>query len=394
MFREAVNIRCAVESLGTCVRLRKYVAMVLLSCASAAAFAQSASSPWAGEWGIFKRVPSTDVRRLEGQGLSISDCTEQHCTFTILVENKVGHGNATGLLQVYSDTEAVAHLLSGNKEYCSLRMVLDPAQPSINVRRDTGDCSYFETPGVTFVQRYALHARKGFVFYDTAACFAADDPAMLTLCTSKELSEQQSKWQLLFYEVADLGDQRSGLAENLQEQAVQDTLMQNCDNAGQVAGCLTDGFAQSTKELEARQSAWLEEVTAPGDPGKAAQAAAAIAGNYRHSFPNGDGQGDNFFSTDTLKITDLPHHAIHYSLELQFFNGHECSLEGTAIYRRAGFFVDQQKTAEPKFPLCVLEILTDENGVKFADPTGACKMMSCGQRGGYDGAQFLFTDRQ
>jgi hypothetical protein len=376
------------------VRLRECFTVVLISGASAVAFAQSGSSPWAGEWGIFKQMPSTDVRRYEGRGLSISECAEQHCAFSVLVENKVGHGNATGLLQVYSGTEAVAHLLSGNKEYCSLRMTLDPRQPAINVQQDAGDCSYFETPGATFVQSYALHARDSYVFYDTTACFAAVDPAMLTLCTSKELSEQQTKWQLLFYKVADLGEQRSGLAEGVQKQAAQDGLMQNCDSAGQIAKCLRDGFAQSTKELEARQAAWLEGVTAPGDPGKAAEAAAAIVGSYQRSFPNGDVQGADFLSTDTLKVTELANNAIHYSLELQFYNGHECSLEGTANYRRAGFFVDQQKTDQPKFPLCVFEILPDENGVKFRDPTGACKMMSCGERGGYNGAQFSFKDRR
>ena len=376
------------------MRLRECFTVALISCASAVAFAQSASSPWAGEWGIFKQMPSTDVRRFEGHGLSISDCAEQHCAFSVLVQNKAGQGSATGFLQVYSDTEAVAHLLSEKMEHCSLRLTLDPTHSSISVQQDAGDCSYFQTPGATFVQSYALHARVRYVSYDTAACFAAVDPALLTLCTSQELSEQQSKWQLLFYEGADLDDQRSGLTEMVKEQAAQDSLMQNCDRAGHVAECLTAGFAQSAKELEARQAAWLEEVTAPGDPGKAAQAAAAIAGNYQRSFPNGDVQGDNFLSTDTLRITDLPHNAIHYTLELQFYNGHECSLEGTANYRRAGFFVDQQKTDQPKFPLCVFEILPDENGVKFADPTGACKMMSCGERGGYNGAQFSFKDRR
>ena len=360
----------------------------------AVACAQSASSPWTGEWGTFKQTPSADVRRFEGHGLSISDCAEQHCAFSVLVENKIGHGNATGFLQVYSGTEAVAHLLSGKKEYCSLRLTLNPTQSSITVGQDAGDCSYFETPGASFVQTYPLHAREGYVASDTAACFAADEPALLAICTSKELSEQQSKWQLLFYEVADLGEQRSGLAEMTQLQAAQDSLLRSCNGAGQVADCLTAGFAQSTKELKARQAAWLEGVTAAGDPGEAAQAAAAIAGSYRHSSPNSDVQGNDFLSTDTLEITELPNAAIHYSLELQFYNGHACSLEGTATYRRAGFFVDQRQTDQPKFPLCVFEILHGEDGVKFADPTGACRMMSCGARGGYNGAQFSFKDRR
>jgi hypothetical protein len=96
------------EDLEAGVRLRECFAVLLISYTSARAYAQSASSPWAGEWGIFKQTPSTDVRRFEGHGLSISDCAEQHCASSVLVENKVGHGNATGVLQVHSDTEAVA----------------------------------------------------------------------------------------------------------------------------------------------------------------------------------------------------------------------------------------------------------------------------------------------
>jgi hypothetical protein len=376
------------------VRLRECFVVLSMLHGSAIACVQSDSSPWSGEWGTFEQTSSTNVRQFKGHGLSISDCAEQHCAFSVLVENKVGQGNASGFLQVYSSTEAVAHLLSGKKEYCSLRLTLNPTQSSITVGPDAGDCSDFETPGASFVQTYPLHGREHYVASDTPACFATDEPALLALCTSKELSEQQSKWQQLFYEIADLGEQRNGLAELPQEQAAQDSLLQSCNNAGQVADCLTAGFAQSTKELKARKAAWLEGVTAPGNPGKAAQAAAVIAGSYRHSFPSGDVQGNNFLATDTLEITELPNHAVHYSLELQFYNGHECSLEGTATYKSAGFFVDQQMTDEPKFPLCVFEILPEEDGVKFADPTGACRMTSCGARGGYNGAQFSFKDRR
>ena len=135
-------------------------------------------------------------------------------------------------------------------------------------------------------------------------------------------------------------------------------------------------------------------MTAPGDPGNAAKTAAAIAGKYRHSFPNSDVQGDNFLSADTLAIKMLPNQAIAYDVELEFYNGHECSLKGTATYRRAGFFVDQQKTGEPASPLCVFEIRPQDDGVQLLDPTGACKRISCGERGGYNGAHFRFRDRR
>jgi hypothetical protein len=78
------------------VRLRECFVVVLMLCTGVVACAQSAFSPWTGEWGTFKQTPSIDVRRFEGHGLSIGDCAEQHCAFSVLVEKKIGHGKATG----------------------------------------------------------------------------------------------------------------------------------------------------------------------------------------------------------------------------------------------------------------------------------------------------------
>lgn len=356
--------------------------------------AQAASSPWAGEWGQFKQVPSTSNRRFEGHGLSIHDCVNRSCAFTILVENKTSHAGATGFLQLESRTEAIAHLVEGKKEYCSLQIALDADQPSIAVRQENGGCSYFETPGANFVETYPLHTRVRYYGWDVAGCFAATDGAKIAVCNSRILSAQQSSWQKLFLAVTDDLQTSSGLADWAQEQSAQDSLMQSCEGAAHVVECLTTAFANSARELDHRKAVWLKEVTAPGDRATAIQKAAMIAGSYRYSFPSGDVYGNHYQATDTLNIEALHNGVVHFAVDLSFYNGHACSLKGRATYRHAGYFVYQQATGEPRFPLCIFEILPEKDGVKLVDPTGACKMVSCGERGGYNGAYFPFKDRR
>ncbi len=87
--------------------------------------------------------------------------------------------------------------------------------------------------------------------------------------------------------------------------------------------------------------------------------ATKIAGQYRHRFPNGDVESDKFISTDTLIFRPVGAVSIHFDVELNFYDGHECSL----------------------------------SGVKFRDITGGCKLSYCGERGGWDGERITFKER-
>ena len=103
---------------------------------------------------------------------------------------------------------------------------------------------------------------------------------------------------------------------------------------------------------------------------------------------------------DRLTITPVSQNSIHFDLHLEFYNGHECGLEGGALYRKDGSFVFEANpaTAVKGWPACHLAITPTPTGITLQDLLGpdlnnGCKMMSCGERGGYNGAGFKFTDR-
>ncbi len=164
-----------------------------------------------------------------------------------------------------------------------------------------------------------------------------------------------------------------------------------CDRDSQPASCLANCFRQSTQALKARKSAWQAEVTEPGDRQEALEKIAAIASSYRHPFTEGDVEGNTYDVTNELDVEKVLGTSIHYSLMLYFFNGHECSREGVASYKRNGTFVDAAEGASEK--KCVFELVPTAEGLKFADPTGICKLDSCGERGGYNGTSFLSSER-
>jgi len=136
---------------------------------------------------------------------------------------------------------------------------------------------------------------------------------------------------------------------------------------------------------------WRAALTEPGDADEAKRAIEGIVGIYRHSFANGDVQGDKIQSTNTLEIKRISNISIHVDVHLEFYNGHECSHEGVLSYRRAGFFAEHVQDNQDK--VCVLEVLPTATGVEIEDPTGMCKLSDCGMRGGYNGATFSSQER-
>lgn len=131
-----------------------------------------------------------------------------------------------------------------------------------------------------------------------------------------------------------------------------------------------------------------------GDPAEGGRLARKIAGSYRHAFQNGDVQGHSYRSIDRLVIEPVGAASIHFDADLNFSNGHVCSLSGGALYRQNGSFVfdDDPENQHLDQQLCRLAIEPAANGVKFHDLTGGCQLY-CGTRGSWDGAGFTFAQR-
>jgi hypothetical protein len=77
--------------------------------------------------------------------------------------------------------------------------------------------------------------------------------------------------------------------------------------------------------------------------------------------------------------------------DLQFYNGHTCTISGIA-HVEGDKLVYRAKDADMKG--CVLTLSRKGKQIVFGDETGACKEVTCGVRGSYDGDGFDVASRR
>ncbi|MFL5140272.1 MAG: hypothetical protein ACJ8C9_16680 [Microvirga sp.] len=124
---------------------------------------------------------------------------------------------------------------------------------------------------------------------------------------------------------------------------------------------------------------------APVDIGK-------LEGVYRRSFRNGDISGAKFTSTDVLEILAVEKGRAYFRTELNFFNGHLCSLSGIAEAEKAAL-VYREDTGGPDHA-CVLRLVPGGGRIRFEDVGGLCAKESCGARGWYNQSSFKTAARR
>ena len=364
---------------------------------TAFARSQQPSSAWVGEWGSF----TDDAHK---QRLTISSCDGDSCTFNLSVRNE-GSCNSPekAQLTITSPADATATLPGSDMhrdQSCKLQMHRDAAGIAITATGDPCSFYYCTTRDVSFSRTYPRRSTSAYAGLHEDECFSDASPARTATCTDTALAKLEQQW-INFYDAFPL-DSGATKDESTYSHAqhADSAILGECDAATAAARCLNDRYTADLAAMTAKQNAYIDGYTERGDPAEAARVAAKIAGRYRHSFANGDVQGDHFKSTDTLTITPVSQNSIHFDLHLEFYNGHECSLEGGALYRKDGSFVfdADPSTAVKPWPACHLAITPTATGITFQDLLGpdlmnGCKMMSCGMRGGYNGAGFKFTDR-
>jgi hypothetical protein len=105
-----------------------------------------------------------------------------------------------------------------------------------------------------------------------------------------------------------------------------------------------------------------------------------LAGRYTHRFKNGDVTGRSFTSTDIVEIYPVSRDRALVNLELNFFNGHSCSIDGKAQLESGKLVYREEQDAELDQPDCVLKIWRDRTSLRWEDG-GSCRS-HCGARGG------------
>jgi hypothetical protein len=371
--------------------MRQPLTLALFLLTTTLAHAQQ--SPWQGEWGAF-----TNPSASNGQRLTISDCTATTCTFSVSARAPGGNcGTASkATFTITSATEATATLPGESaSQTCKLQLHRDPKSITVTATGNTCTSYYCTSPSITLSHTYPQRSTTPYLGLHADACLSNASPASVATCTDPALAKLEQQWQDLYADFPLTPDPKPNENGYSHAVAVDATILHQCDTAPNPATCLHDRFTADIALLNANQQAFIAGYTERGDPATASALAQKIAGRYRHSFANGDVQGDHYRSTDTLTITPVGRASIHFDAHLEFYNGHTCDLSGGALYRKNGSFVydDKPDTANPTDPVCHLGIKPSATGVIFQDYTGGCKMRSCGERGGWNGASFTFAQR-
>lgn len=112
----------------------------------------------------------------------------------------------------------------------------------------------------------------------------------------------------------------------------------------------------------------------------------AFSGVYKNRFPNGTIDGkETWMSEDIVEIVPIDARNIYFRAELQFSNGHICSLNGAAAYAHGGFIYRDAEFDPIWKQRCVLRLRLTDKDLQLTDldpESGAstCRMY-CGMRG-------------
>jgi hypothetical protein len=124
----------------------------------------------------------------------------------------------------------------------------------------------------------------------------------------------------------------------------------------------------------------------------AAFTTAELAGRYTHSFRNGLVSGESFTTTDTLVIVPTDARHAMFDINLNFFNGHVCSLSGIArlegqrlVYREAARL--------PEDPPCVLRFWRQGARLRWTADNNSCRTY-CGARGSFTDGGMAWSSRR
>lgn len=371
--------------------MRLHSGLLLLTLLAPALTYAQQPSPWQGEWGRFS--DSTGAR------LTITDCSGPSCKFFLDVEQNQGRCSSvedTTTFTVLSSTEATVTMPGEDSaKSCILHLERTSTPPSITITPSGNDCAYYCTSNATFGSTLPFRSTTIFNTQHLDDCFANPSPATLATCNDPSLGALERTWSDLYADFPLQGHHSDDENGYTYAKTIDAAILKQCDTAPTPADCLRTRFTAEIAAMNANKAAFIAGYTDRGDPDLATKVAARIAGRYRHSFESGDVQGDSYRATDTLTLTPISRNSIHFNVHLNFYNGHTCDLSGGALFRKDGSFVFDDVPADTNADsVCHLAIVPTAKGVELHDLTGSgCKNISCGERGGYNGAGFSFSDR-
>ena len=123
-------------------------------------------------------------------------------------------------------------------------------------------------------------------------------------------------------------------------------------------------------------------------------AVSSLAGRYTHRFKNGNIDGDVYYTTDVVEILPIDAGSAVINMELNFFNGHSCSVSGIAKLDRDRLIYREQDPNPWSDGGCRLEIWRDRTKLRWTEGEGTSCQNHCGARGGLSVGDIPYGSRR
>jgi hypothetical protein len=118
-----------------------------------------------------------------------------------------------------------------------------------------------------------------------------------------------------------------------------------------------------------------------------------LAGVYKYSFQNGLVSGERYRSEDILEIVPTGPKSVYFRTELEFFNGHQCSLSGIAHLEGPELVYREPESRKILDRACALHLARKGPNVAISDEGGSCQAY-CGARGSLSDVTFKYSSRR
>ena len=127
--------------------------------------------------------------------------------------------------------------------------------------------------------------------------------------------------------------------------------------------------------------------------GQATPSAYELAGLFERSVPNGDTSGARFRTVDRVMIVAADRRNAYVSMDLSFFNGHQCSIDGMARMESSRLVLNSSEAQGFDGTPCRLEIWRDGQRLRWHDGNDTCRS-NCGARGGFGDGEMRWSVRR
>ena len=118
-----------------------------------------------------------------------------------------------------------------------------------------------------------------------------------------------------------------------------------------------------------------------------------IKGVYTVGFTNELIDGSKLQVENKLQIIPVNENAFYFSIYLNFYNNHTCSLQGIAKFKEDSSFVFVDTANNTPTQKCYLRFTVTNKGITTFDVTNQCRNLYCGANSGFNDNQFTFAKR-